>query len=635
MDLTYEWLEENLDGVKATTDGFMAVCPGHDDRGPSLHVTENDSGLVLHCFAGCSYGEIVEALESWEGPKKAPVILKSSGKATGSNLKGSAAEWWESYTGVPREFWGGLGVKFSSDGIIFTWEGLDTYKTRLQRTKQFSWSPEGASVPPLWPSVPERVSKIIWIIEGESDTGVARFLGLEAYGLTKGAAAGTSRKKRSLDFVWGELKARGAERIVFLMDSDEAGQKAADEYVQQAQVAGLFTYRVTLAKILDALRGEKDLRDLWRRVKKSDVADPHYAVREMLQDASSKAQSSLSHRRVSVGQFLASDVGEKPWIVKDILLSQAVQMYVGLPKLGKSWLGLDLCISVATGLPYLGQFEVVAPGPVVYIGKEDPDYLLHDRIAKIFISKGLGGSFENNRLSLPPENDVPFFLDLERDFLFTDPTSVASLMSWLDQIKQEYGWIAMVIFDPVLRMISGIDEFKASDIASSVFAISEKIRKDFGASVMLVHHRSKSGSAEGKGSYGSVAFHAFSDGTGYLLGDSPDEDGFVSVRQEFKSSKEHVWGYRFDELEDDYRVTVRTDVKIVNRSDNYRDVVLQVLARMSPRGMMLGQILEATSIPETSIRAILKSMKEEGLVRSEKEASDGRPGAKRDVWYAR
>lgn len=535
--------------------------------------------------------------------------------------------WWQEYTGVPAEFWKELGVKFGQTAVIFTWYEGGVRKQREANSKEFSWLPEGVSSPPLWPAVPDHVGKTVYITEGESDTGIARYIGLEAYGLTKGAGT------RRLDDVWREFRNRGAEAVVFLTDIDAVGEKASQDLARQAQAANLETWVISLKTILDPMRGEKDLRDYWRRLNHSQDSVDRDKVRETVCRLA-RLMGTRENRRISVRQFLASDISEKPWLVERIALAQTIQMIVGLPKLGKSWLGLDLCIAIASGEKFLGEFEVLAPGPVVYVGKEDPDYLLHDRIAKIFDAKGLGGRVVGNSIEFPPDKNIPFFLDLEREFLFTDESQVASLMRWLDVIKAEYGYIAMVIFDPILRMISGIDEFKASDVSSSIFAVSESIRAKYGATVMLVHHRSK-GNAEGKGSYGSVAFHAFSDGTAYLLGDSPDADGFVSVRQEFKSAPETLWGYHLKELETNYVVEVRRDQKIPIRSDSVRDLVMQTLSRSFPKGMKIEDICEA--LPQTSevtVRAVLKEMFVKGDVRKEKDLSEQRPGAKKDIWYA-
>jgi len=52
-----------LEGVKKTgQDRWIAKCPAHEDRFPSLAIREVDDRLLLHCFAGCSVYEICEAV---------------------------------------------------------------------------------------------------------------------------------------------------------------------------------------------------------------------------------------------------------------------------------------------------------------------------------------------------------------------------------------------------------------------------------------------------------------------------------------------------------------------------------------------------------------------------------------------
>ena len=53
-----------LTNVKACGDKrWMACCPAHADKSPSLAVCEASSGNVLvHCFAGCHYTEVLDAI---------------------------------------------------------------------------------------------------------------------------------------------------------------------------------------------------------------------------------------------------------------------------------------------------------------------------------------------------------------------------------------------------------------------------------------------------------------------------------------------------------------------------------------------------------------------------------------------
>lgn len=53
-----------LDKVKSTGTGkWKACCPAHDDKHPSLAISETSHGVVLlKCWAGCTTKEIVSAI---------------------------------------------------------------------------------------------------------------------------------------------------------------------------------------------------------------------------------------------------------------------------------------------------------------------------------------------------------------------------------------------------------------------------------------------------------------------------------------------------------------------------------------------------------------------------------------------
>ena len=54
-------LADHFEKVRFRGQGFTAVCPAHEDRSPSLSVTEGIEHTLVHCFAGCSFFEIVAA----------------------------------------------------------------------------------------------------------------------------------------------------------------------------------------------------------------------------------------------------------------------------------------------------------------------------------------------------------------------------------------------------------------------------------------------------------------------------------------------------------------------------------------------------------------------------------------------
>jgi hypothetical protein len=56
-------LLSRLDKVRPAGDrAWIACCPSHDDREPSLSIAEGDTSVVMHCHAGCSTKEILDSV---------------------------------------------------------------------------------------------------------------------------------------------------------------------------------------------------------------------------------------------------------------------------------------------------------------------------------------------------------------------------------------------------------------------------------------------------------------------------------------------------------------------------------------------------------------------------------------------
>lgn len=58
-------LLSRLDGVRkgARPNSWLALCPAHDDKRPSLSIRETDDGrILLHCFAQCAAHDVLAAI---------------------------------------------------------------------------------------------------------------------------------------------------------------------------------------------------------------------------------------------------------------------------------------------------------------------------------------------------------------------------------------------------------------------------------------------------------------------------------------------------------------------------------------------------------------------------------------------
>ena len=91
---------------------------------------------------------------------------------------------------------------------------------------------------------------------------------------------------------------------------------------------------------------------------------------------------------------------EPPHIVVEDMLYQGLTLLAGAPKVGKSWLCLDLCISVSKGQPVLGLKTNKCD--CLYLALEDSYYRLQRRARKILKSEeAIPEGFRINILANP------------------------------------------------------------------------------------------------------------------------------------------------------------------------------------------------------------------------------------------
>ena len=63
---------------------FVARCPAHEDKNPSLSITDRDGRVLVRCHAGCSQADVIAALKARElwirsGESTKPYLVGSSG----------------------------------------------------------------------------------------------------------------------------------------------------------------------------------------------------------------------------------------------------------------------------------------------------------------------------------------------------------------------------------------------------------------------------------------------------------------------------------------------------------------------------------------------------------------------------
>lgn len=49
--------------VRRSGEGYVALCPSHDDQKHSLSIGDGDRGIVLNCHAGCTPEDVARAMD--------------------------------------------------------------------------------------------------------------------------------------------------------------------------------------------------------------------------------------------------------------------------------------------------------------------------------------------------------------------------------------------------------------------------------------------------------------------------------------------------------------------------------------------------------------------------------------------
>lgn len=200
-------------------------------------------------------------------------------------------------------------------------------------------------------------------------------------------------------------------------------------------------------------------------------------------------------------------VGEIPieesprrWLIEGLWGASSVGVLGGCPKVGKSWLGLDMAVSVATNTPCLGTFPVKEPGPVLVYLAEDAVSILRERVAGLVRHRRL----DLAHVDLHVITEPTLRLDRARDRM--------RLLATAERLRPR-----LVLLDPLVRLHSA-NENDATEIAQ-LLSYFRELQRRLDTSVVLVHHARKSVSASTQGGQslrGSGDFWAFGDSNLYL-----------------------------------------------------------------------------------------------------------------------
>lgn len=151
-------------------------------------------------------------------------------------------------------------------------------------------------------------------------------------------------------------------------------------------------------------------------------------------------------------------------------IPEGATLLVGRPKLGKSWLVLDLCIAIATGRATLGTVQP-ATGDVLYLALEDGERRLQRRMATLLSAAAAAW---------------PSRLTLATQWKRADDGGLADIIDWCRSVPK-----------PTAVVIDALDQFRslrsgqgAGQLYAAVAQL-QRIADEHGIAVIIVHHDRK------------------------------------------------------------------------------------------------------------------------------------------------
>ena len=198
--------------------------------------------------------------------------------------------------------------------------------------------------------------------------------------------------------------------------------------------------------------------------------------------------------------------GGVSWLVEDWLPDKSITFLISPPESYKTWLLLDLAVSISSGTPFLGNFPVNNVGPTLIIQQEDSHTGLTDRLALIVEQKlGLNANVDGDEWQVPSMPDLPIYVHPSRKLRFDDRKVLEELEKQIEIIKPK-----VIMIDPLYSTTGSADNYMA-DLANKMMVL-KTWRDKYGCSFLISHHSKKNldpDSTAREDSWGSQFLNAF------------------------------------------------------------------------------------------------------------------------------
>lgn len=198
--------------------------------------------------------------------------------------------------------------------------------------------------------------------------------------------------------------------------------------------------------------------------------------------------------------------GGVSWLVDGWLPDKSITFLISPPESYKTWLLLDLAVSVSAGVPFLGSYQVNNTGPTLIIQQEDSHTGLTDRLALIVEQKlGMTANIDGDTWQVPSMPDLPIYVHPSRKLRFDNKKVVEELEKQIEALRPR-----VIMIDPLYSTTGSADNYMA-DLANQMMVL-KTWRDKYGCSFLIAHHSKKNldpDSTAREDSWGSQFLNAF------------------------------------------------------------------------------------------------------------------------------
>jgi 5S rRNA maturation endonuclease (ribonuclease M5) len=458
-----------------------------------------------------------------------------------------------------------------------------------------TWTTGAPDLRPLFRLPDIAFSPSVVLVEGEKCAQALADLGIEATTAMQGAKAPIEKTD------WSPLQGK---EVILWPDADAPGHEYMGKVAGRLLALGCKVSSVTVPPGKNAGWDAADAIE--------ERLDPH----DLIAAAKPLKASDLPKSKIRILDISElADLPPPEWLVENIITENGMSVWWGKSGALKSFVALDIAMSIASGLAFQGH--PVKAGPVVYLAAEGA-YGLAKRVLGWQSTKADGAPAQ---FKLIPH---PVSIVGEIDDLIAAITALPEKPS-------------LVVLDTLARTFGSGHENDTADMGAYVVAV-DRLREATGAHVAIVHH---SGKDEERGERGNVALRGACDTVVYvnrigrdkvhLVNESPkgkqkDADAFDAIKLrsqvvEFDQKDQRV-STLILMLDDDVfgpePEGKESETKaVVDSKTRYGRVEIMVLTALEKAGTALGitRLTAMTELRKSSIVRALYNLEDKNAVR--------------------